>query len=169
LIATLANSLTEHAPILQIPLPFLEPYIPQRLIPLINLLFIILILYVMYKLFRNTKIARKLTNILRRNIVKRNMLQPVSFHELLIATGGYGVLKFEIEPGSPAADKTPCDLDLSKHDIYILAIQRGLRTIPMPAADTRILKNDSVICFGKLQDIKKVLLPTGPELGPAAS
>ena len=39
-------------------------------------------------------------------------------------------------------------------DVAVLAIVRGEQTIPNPPRDTKILLDDELICFGKLENIK---------------
>ena len=158
MIATLANSLRAQEvlesrlskPILPLPL---RPFFAQ----LINLVIIIAAVYAMYKVFTNTKILRRLTNALRRRIVKREMIEPVSFEELAVVTGGFGVSKVAVDRQSQVLDKTLSEAPLRKHNITVLAIVRGTDTIPNPPADSRISLGDELLCFGKLENIKSVL------------
>jgi Trk-type K+ transport system membrane component len=155
MIATFANSLRPQQ-ILQDRLSrWLLPFsVPAYLLPWINLLLIILAVLVMLMIFRNQKFRRRLTNFLRKRVIRREMFTAASFEELLLATGGYGVSKIDIIAGSPVLDKTLSESQLRRHDVTVLAITRGQRTMPNPSADTRILLDDQLICFGKLQNIR---------------
>ena len=147
LIATFANSLrsSKHAhDFLALP-------------PLINLIIIIVFIYVIYRVFSHTKAAKKMTDVLKAHIIKRKIVKPVSFEELVVATGGYGVSNIEICKNNPLLHKTLLQANLGAHDIKVLAIQRGKETMPNPPADTKILLTDNVICFGKLDNIRKEL------------
>ncbi|HUW18000.1 MAG TPA: TrkA C-terminal domain-containing protein [Sedimentisphaerales bacterium] len=156
MIATLANSLRAREVIesrLSKPiLPFfsLGPFLVQ----LTNLVIIVAAVYVVYKVFTNTELAKKLTDALRRRIIKKEIFQRVSFEELMLATGGYGVSKINVCAGSPVLDKTLLESELRKHDIIVLAITREGQTNPNPSADTKILLGDELICFGKLENIR---------------
>ncbi|MHC4654443.1 MAG: cation:proton antiporter regulatory subunit [Planctomycetota bacterium] len=155
MIATLANSLRAREVIES---KLSKPILPFRLNPslvqLMNLVIIIVAVYVIYRIFTNTKIAKKLTNALRRRIIRREIFQPVSFEELLLATGGYGVTKIAVSAGSPVLDKNLSESELRHHDVTVLAIIRDGRTIPNPGANMKIILDDELICFGKLENIR---------------
>jgi len=157
LIATFANSLRTDIIMTKLTIPFLHKVIPFQLMPLINFTFIAVIIYVTYKIFTHSKLGIRLTDMLRARIVKREIIKPVSFEELVVATGGYGVSSIEVCKESPVLNKTLLESDLRKHDITILVIEREGETIPNPAADTRIILGDKLICFGKLGHIREQL------------
>lgn len=157
LIATFANSLR---PVTQLPkfsIPFLHLVFPSRLLPWINLTIIAVATYAIYKIFTHSKFTRKLTNTLRARMVKKDIIKPVSFEELLVATGGYGVSSIEVCKDSPVLNKSIREAGLRSLDITILAIERENQTIPNPHADTKIILGDRLICFGRLEDIRKKL------------
>jgi len=110
--------------------------------------------YVIYRLFTHEKFMRRLTNFLRRKIIKREIFDKVSFEELLLATGGYGVTKVAVGAGSPVLNKTLSRSELRSHDITVLAVVRGTETMPNPPAGVKILMGDELICFGKLENIR---------------
>ena len=155
MIATFANSLRPPAIANKLSVPFLPFDIPEGMLPWINLAVLTAAIYIIYKVFTNTKFARKLTNVLRARIVKRDIIKPVSCEELVVATGGYGVSKIKIREGHPVLDKALSESELRRDDITVLAIVRADRTIPNPLADTKILSGDELICFGKLGSIRK--------------
>jgi hypothetical protein len=152
MIATFANSLRPAK------IPFLSDFLSFSLVPWINLAIIVSSIYIIYKIFTNSRFARKLTNVLRKRMVKRKIIKPVSFEELAIATGGYGVSKVAVGTGSAVLDKTLSNTQLRKHGINVLAIVRGNETIPNPLADTKIIAGDELVCFGKLENIRKQLV-----------
>ncbi len=120
----------------------------------INLAVLASALFIVYKILTNRKITGKLTRYLRRKIVKQEILKPVSFEELLMLTGGYGISRIEVCEGNPIIDKTLAESDLRKNDITVLAIIRGEETIPNPSASRKILKGDGLIAFGKLEKLR---------------
>lgn len=152
MIATFANSLRPTK------IPFLSEFFSFSLMPWINLVIIVSAIYIIYRIFTNSKVARKLTNALRKRMVKRKIIRPVSFEELAIATGGYGVSKVAVGTGSSVLDKTLSNTQLRKYGINVLAIVRGNETIPNPLADTKIIAGDELVCFGKLDSIRKQLV-----------
>ena len=96
LIATFANSLRPAVFIPQFTLAFLHLVFPSWLLPWINLLIIAASIFAIYRFFTHAKITQKLTEALRARIIKKEIIKPVSFEELLVAIGGYGVSSIEI-------------------------------------------------------------------------
>ncbi|MBC8473915.1 MAG: hypothetical protein H8D54_03800 [Candidatus Omnitrophica bacterium] len=157
LIATFANSLRPNQIMSTFTLPILHSVVSSGMIPWINLIVIIVAIYVSYRVFTYAKFAGKLTDFLRSHIVKKEIVKRVSFEELVIATGGYGVSQIEICDNSPVLNKTLLESGLRELDILVLAIERKEATIPNPPAGTRILLGEKLICFGKLGSIRKKL------------
>jgi len=155
MIATFANSLRPQQILQQRLVEWLLPFsVPSYMLPWISLLTIILAVLGIYKISKSPKLSRRLTNFLRKRVIRKELFTVASFEELLLATGGYGVSKIEICAGSPVLDKTLAESQLRRHDVTILAITRADRTMPNPSADTKILLGDQLICFGKLQNIR---------------
>lgn len=157
LIATFANSLRPNTIVPKFTIPFLHFVFPSSLLPWINLMVIVVSIYFIYRFFTHTKITRKITNLLKAKIIKREIINPVSFEELLVATGGYGVSSIEVCKDSPVLNKTLQDSDLRSHDITVLAIERKENIIPNPSAEVKIVLEDRLICFGRLENIRREL------------
>lgn len=155
MIATFANSLSPQQAILRrLTEPILPFAVPPYLVQWVNLLIIAVAVVVIYKVFTNPKFSKKLTNFLRRKVIRKEIFTPASFEELMLATGGYGVTKIDIRAGSPVLDKTLSESQLRSHDITVLAITRGEKTTPNPSANTKIILGDELMCFGKLENIR---------------
>jgi len=155
MIATLASSMVPQETILsKLSKSFLPFAIPPSLVIWVNLVVIVVAVYAIYKVFTQEKLARQLTNFLRKRLIKKEIFKKVSFEELLLATGGYGVSRVVDSAGSPVLDKTLSQSELRRHDITVLAIVRDAETMPNPTADTKILLGDELICFGKLENIR---------------
>ncbi|MFH1563642.1 MAG: TrkA C-terminal domain-containing protein [Nitrospirota bacterium] len=154
LIATFANSLrTDWVTVYKI--PFVNSIIPSYLIPWVNLVIIILGVYVIYRIVINSRLAEKITSILKAHIIKRQIIEPVSFEELVVATGGYGVSRIEVCKDSPVLNKNLEEADLPKFNILVLAVERDDKITPNPSPDTKFILGDRLICFGKFGDIRK--------------
>ena len=144
-------------------LPFLPGSIPPELQPWISLTIVVTSVYIIYKALTNTRLVQKLTNTLRNRIIKKELVKPVSFEELIVATGGYGVSKIDVCGDCPMLDKTLSKSDLRKHDITVLVIESQGKTIPNPSADTKILLGDKLVCFGKLDNIRNRMCAQGEQ------
>jgi hypothetical protein len=155
MIATLASSFVPQETILSKLSKSFLPFTIQPSVGIwVNLAIIVVAVYAIYKVFTHEKLARHLTNFLRKKIIKKDIFKKVSFEELLLATGGYGVSRVAVCAGSPVLDKTLSQSELRRHDITVLAVVRGAETMPNPTADTKILLGDELICFGKLENIR---------------
>jgi len=155
MIATVASALNpQQALIARLSESFLPFSIPSYLVPWINLSIIVIGLVVIYRVFKNERFKRKLTSYLRTRIVKQELFKPVSFEELLLLTGGYGISRIEVCENSPLIDKALVESDLRKNDITVLAIIRDDVTMPNPSAQVTIHKGDELIAFGKLENIR---------------
>jgi len=139
MIATFANSLS--------PQEALESGLSKPLLPIIPP-------YLVRWLNLNPKLSSKLTNFLRKRIIRKEIFQKVSFEELLFMTGGYGISRVAVYAGSPVANKTLAESQLRSYDINVLAIVREGQTIPNPSAGTMMLLQDELVCFGKLENIR---------------
>ncbi len=155
MIATFANSLRPGVSETRISLPFLKDFMPSSLLPWINFAVIILLFLLLYKLFTYNNSSQGLTNLLRKFVLKRDIIKPVTFEELLISTGGYGVSRITICPDSPILNKTLIESKLRSYDIIVLAIIRDRQTIPNPSTDTIFSLDDELICFGRLENIQQ--------------
>jgi len=156
MIASLAGSLmpNKETIIAKFSESFLPFNVPAYLVVWINLAIIIAVVYGIYRIFTHEKFVRKMTTSLRKKIIKKELFQKVSFEELLLATGGYGISRITVSSGSPILNKTLAKSQLREHDIMVLATVRKGETIPNPQANTKILLNDELICFGKLENIR---------------
>ncbi len=153
MVATFANSLRPSL----IKIPGLPDFVSIGALQWINLAVIAAAIYIIYKVFTNTKLAQRLTDALRRRIVKKEIIKTVSFEELMVATAGYGVSKIEICKDSPVLNKTLVQSGLRGRDITVLAVIRGGETMPNPSANTKIALGDELVCFGRLENIRNTI------------
>ena len=154
LIATFANSLRPATYLPKFTIPFLHLVFPSKLLPWINLTIIAVSIFAIYRFFTHTKFTKKITDLLRRRIIKKEIIKPVSFEELIVATGGYGVSSIEVCKDSPILNTMLKEADLRSYDITVLVIERNGETIPNPPANTKLALGDRLICFGKLENIR---------------
>lgn len=157
MVATFANSLRPNIITAKFTIPFLQLVIPSKILPWANLTIIVTIVFTAYKIFTHSGVATRLTYFLRKRLVKADIIKTVSFEELLVATGGYGVSKIEILEKSSILNQTLRETKLRSHDISVLAVERKGQTIPNPPSDIVFMLGDKVTCFGKLENIKEKL------------
>jgi len=168
LIATFANTLRPSGDMAVFTVPIFGLTLSSGFLPWINITVIGISIFIVNRVFTKTRLGAKLTRVLRTRVMKQSRLKSLSVEELLVSTGGYGVSNMEITDESPILDKTILETNLRKEDITILVVERGRETIPNPPASTKILLGDRLVCFGKLDTIRKKLvkgdLPEGEAL-----
>jgi hypothetical protein len=153
LIATVASALNPENTILGWLSKSFFPDLPFGLVRWVNMGMIVLVIFVAYKLFTNKVFTNKLTDYLKKKVLRRDFFKPMPFEELLLMTGGYGVTRVEISKDSELIEKTLAESELRKNDITVLAIIRRDDTLPNPSAETKILKGDELFVFGNMNNI----------------
>lgn len=154
LIATFANTLGTD-PFIPRVVPFLWRVVPEGLMYWVDLLAMIGFIYVIYKMFTRSRLSVRFTDFVRAKMIKKEIISRVTFEELVVSTGGYGVSSIEIRSDSPVVNRSLIDAGLRQRDVTVLAIERKGEMIPNPPADMRIIRGDRVVCFGKLGNIRK--------------
>lgn len=86
----------------------------------------------------------------------------VDFPELdirqrLTVSKGYGVSEIYIPEGSNFVGSTISETKLSEQDINVLTLYRGAKVIPNPRADRVLEGNDKLLCFGKLESMRRMI------------
>lgn len=165
MIATFANSIRPSFDLARIDLPFLRSFVPGQLLPLINLLIIAGAVYILIRVVPHTRLARQVTVLAKRKLVRSRIIPPEKFEEIFVAPGGYGISRVDIEETSPVLDKTLAEADLRKHGITVLVIERGLTTIANPQPDAQIRAGDVLLCFGKLTAMKDEIYTISGDTG----
>jgi hypothetical protein len=154
LIATFANSIRPR-----IAGASSSGWIWSGLWPVFNLVVIVAVIYATFHFFVRSKRAQKFTQYLRKKVKQSGIVEPVSFEEMMVATGGYGVVSAEVKTHSPFIGKALAQAELRAKDITVLVIRRGNDVIPNPAPDTKILEGDRLLCFGNMDGMKRQFQP----------
>ena len=128
----------------------------KDILPLINLGVIIISILVIYKLLIRTKFAKSFSDWIHKRALKTRKISSITMEELTLTTGGYGVIRVEITEKNSLTGKTLKETNLNKkNDISVLAIESEKKVIPNPSLSFKIKTGDQIICFGKLDQIKK--------------
>ena len=75
-----------------------------------------------------------------------------------IGTEGSSTLHhtIEIPEQAFAVNKTISTLELSKHDVSVVSLQRGDERIPHPSEETQLLAGDLLILYGTAEALENV-------------
>lgn len=140
LIATFANSFRE---------------ITHWHISLINLLIIIVAVLLINSFFSKSKIGKKISNQMEIFLIKRNIIKPVFFQELVSVPNGLGLASLEICEDNRIDESTIGEFEKTFPDLKILARIRANEWMANPSPESKLLSHDSIICYGNLKKIKK--------------
>ena len=123
--------------------------------PSLNILFIGIALFFLYRVAASEKVAGKLTSRIRKTLVERFHIEKVQIEELLQQAEGYGAALVLIGKESPMVGLSLGKSGLAEEDIVVLSIERDSDIIPVPKAQNKIREGDRLMCFGKLANIRK--------------
>ena len=155
LIATLVSTMNTTKPVIPI-LPVLRSFVPEFIIPYVNLGIVLALLFVVYKVFHSSRLSGFLMHKIQEQIIDKKLLQRARFEELLLNAKGYGISQIELTEDNPLTDKTLSESKLRSHDILVLSVERDHEHIINPSAATKLKLHDTLICFGKLENIREV-------------
>jgi ribosomal protein S6--L-glutamate ligase len=82
----------------------------------------------------------------------------IDLRQRLTLDKGYGVAEIQILKDSEMIGKTVTDAGFREKDIVIMSIKRDNSTISNPKASRVILKDDTLLCFGKLENMKSLIV-----------
>jgi len=156
LVATLVNSIRPDQPPSLIIVPAIAEHIPVFLLPYLNLAIVLFVLMLIYHFFGRSKLAAMLMNKVQQKMIDRKLIQPACFEELLLNAKGYGISKIEITDKNPLLNKSLSESQLRENDILVLSIERGEAHLLNPSAKTKFMQYDKLVCFGKLDNIRKM-------------
>jgi hypothetical protein len=125
--------------------------------PSLNLVIIIASIFVLYRIASNREFTQNLTKKIRKILRKKLHFEKVQIEELLQQPDGYGVATIIIEKKSKVTGSTLIKAGFRERDVLILSIERGEEIIHVPDAEARVLAGDRIICYGKLDNLKKLI------------
>jgi hypothetical protein len=155
LIATLVTTISPDKPVAHL-FPFIDRILPDYLIRYVNLAAVLLALFIVYRLFHSSRFSKFLMAKIQQKMVDKKLLEKVKFEELLLNAQGYGISQIEVTDNNPLSGKSLLESSLRSHDILVLSIDRAGEHLINPVADFIIRSNDKLVCFGKLENIRKV-------------
>jgi amino acid transporter len=100
------------------------------------------------------KLATLIVNWMKRSAY---FTSEVSIHEIVHRAGDYSIARLTIGRKAPEVGNKIGDISLAKHEITILAIERGDKTLAFPEAKETVEAGDHVLCYGKTEEIGKAI------------
>lgn len=81
----------------------------------------------------------------------------IDLRQRLTLDKGYGVAEIQIMKNSDIKGKMLDDAGFKEKDIVVMSIKRDHLTISNPKATREIMENDTLLCFGKLENMKSIV------------
>ncbi|MFH1665736.1 MAG: TrkA C-terminal domain-containing protein [Candidatus Omnitrophota bacterium] len=133
-------------------------FLSRGVVPvLINVSVILLAILLLIKVSTNKGITRRLTKKIQERLAKSPTFTKRPVEEILRIAEGYGIAEVTISEDCIDIGKTLFESSFRQKDILILAIERGTGVVPAPHASDRLLFNDTLICYGKLENISTII------------
>ncbi len=99
-------------------------------------------------LFILTRVVDRLSDLLLAPF--RRGRAPVTPPGLIYQSGGYGLARYTIN----APDLTLNEVGMLRSGVQVLSLERQGRLLPAPAPDAPLEPGDSLLCYGKLEELK---------------
>lgn len=117
-------------------------------------LLLIVVILVFYKIVSMEKFSFWLNRIIEKKIVAKGIIKQKTLEEVFRLPKGYGIAQLHINEGNEELGKTLAEAGFIKKNILVLSIERDNRLISFPRADDQIQKDDKLLCYGLLENIK---------------
>lgn len=81
----------------------------------------------------------------------------IDLRQRLTMDKGYGVAEIQIMKNSEIIGKAVRDAGFREKDIVVMSIKRNTLTISNPRPDRPLMEEDTLLCFGKLENMKSLV------------
>jgi membrane protein implicated in regulation of membrane protease activity len=122
-----------------------------------ELLVIVCVFFVIIQLFKSKVLGKVFHKVVENQIRRRRYFRKVFLEEVLQLDRDHGVCEVKIDHDSKVLNKKLSETDFKDKDFIILAIKRGEAILTAPKGSDEILKNDTLVIFGNIKNIKKSL------------
>jgi hypothetical protein len=156
MIATFANTLQPNIFIQKLTAPILPDWVPYTFVPLINFLILLLAFYIVARIFGSMRVTDRISSSLRRILLRRHLLIGLSLEEPVFSTRDCSIIKIVVGEQSRLIGQSVSSVAAS--GIEVLAIETGGKVSIHPAGDATLGLGDNLLCFGKPQEIRDILL-----------
>ncbi|MDF1659266.1 MAG: RimK family alpha-L-glutamate ligase [Verrucomicrobiales bacterium] len=85
-------------------------------------------------------------------------MPDIDLRQRLTISRGYGVTDIIIHAGNELVGKTIGDTGLRDEDVVVLTLKRGESVISNPKSTRELEEGDTLLCYGKLENMKKMVL-----------
>jgi amino acid transporter len=103
-------------------------------------------------------VADKLATLIVNGLKRSSYFTPeVSIRETVHQSNDYSIARLTMGRKAPEVGRKVGDAALAKHNITLLAIERGDRTLPFPQAEEVVEAGDHLLFFGKTDELRSLI------------
>jgi len=130
----------------------------HKLVPtIIQLSALLVVFVVVLYLARYRPFVKRFRGVVSSYLARRTTLERKSIDEVLRLAQGYGIAEISLTKGSKNIGLSLKDTSFRQMDILVLAIERDNEIIPAPHASDILKENDTLICYGKLENMQEIV------------
>lgn len=105
---------------------------------------------ILIAVFRSPRLSGRLRTAIERRLVdKYGLTEAASVEEILYLQEGYGLTRLQVPDDSPVVGRTLQELRLKRHEITVIAIERGTEFIAVPTGEDTLEAGDHLIVYGR--------------------
>ncbi len=123
----------------------------------LNVLFLILGVYLIYRIGTHKGFIRRWESFVEDKLVKSPTFEEGATEDLLHLIEGYGLVRAIMTEDSPLIGHTLSEAKLTEKELMVLGIEREKTWIPIPKTNETIEEGDRLVVYGPL-NVLKVLL-----------
>lgn len=124
---------------------------------IVNSAIMILSVVIIYKIATHRRLTQIITKKIEAGLVKRPPFRKRPVEEILRVARDYGIAEVAIKESCQNLGRSLADSSFRENDILVLAIERNNRVIPTPKAADTIQLGDTIICYGRLGSLEKII------------
>lgn len=91
------------------------------------------------------------------HLEEQSHFPEIDLRQRLTLDKGYGVAEIHIMKNSELMGKKIQDAGFAEKDIIVMSIKRGTSMISNPFVSREIMEDDTLLCFGKLENMKNLI------------
>lgn len=125
-----------------------------------RLLWLAVGMVIIYLVSRSALVDRGLRWVIKRALEKFTSLRIYDYEQLLGISRGYSIGEFTVKKGSWLENRTLKDLRFDEEGVLVLGIYRKIgkeeKYFGAPDGETRVMKGDTIVCYGPDEVIKNI-------------
>ncbi len=120
-----------------------------------NVIILVISVFILYKITTLKGFSQALNKFIEKRIVAGGVIQQKTLEEIFHLPRGYGLAQLTITKEDGNKELTLAKAGFIAKDILVLSIERKNKLISFPHAQDVIKKDDKLLCYGLIKNIKQ--------------